>query len=234
MPALPPRDEMSASIARAVYAPTNISQGDSVITGPFPIDVIWLWFKDDATQPERQEAVDAIDGEVIGGKRIRPGGIYYIRIRTGGTSDSLQRAIARLKRFPQVRLATVDLSLVSGVVHAQIPNRCSVARPDDNRALSQLQHWVTSTGAVPARDSLLRSLGVYGVSRDQIARVTDDSTCARAIATRASFLQIADDGRPIRVYLVGTEYFVEEIGSKERRIFWIFDQSWNYAHGLAL
>jgi hypothetical protein len=131
-------------------------------------------------------------------------------------------------------LLVVLLVVTAGIAHAQTANRCAVTRPDDSQALSQLQDWVASAGQDPNRDTILRSLGVYGVSRAQITRITDDTTCMRAIAARASFRRINDDSRPIRVYLVGTEYFVEEVGSRERRVFWIFDQAWDHQHNFAL
>jgi len=112
VPALPPNQDMTDSIAREVYSPSNISEGDSVITGPFPRDVLWVWFQDAATQPERQAAIDLIRGIVIGGAPVRPGGIYYVRIHADGTTGPLQHAIAMLKALPQIRLATVDLNLI--------------------------------------------------------------------------------------------------------------------------
>jgi hypothetical protein len=46
---------------------------------PFPRDLIVLAFKEDASQRERQQAVDAVGGEVIGGEHIDRGGYYYVR-----------------------------------------------------------------------------------------------------------------------------------------------------------
>lgn len=112
MPEAPP-DGLSWEVATEIYAPTNVVSGDSVMTGPYPRDVIWLWFNDDATQAERQAAVDSIGGEVIGGAAIRPGGVYYVRIEDDGTAGPLHAAIAKLRTLSQVRLATPDLSLVT-------------------------------------------------------------------------------------------------------------------------
>jgi hypothetical protein len=112
VPALPPNQDMTVNVAREVYSPSNISEGDSVITGPFPRDVLWVWFQDGAGQPERQAAIDLIHGTVVGGAPIRPGGIYHVRIHANGTTGPLQRAIAALKTLPQIRLATVDLSIL--------------------------------------------------------------------------------------------------------------------------
>lgn len=108
--ALPP-NTLPRAVAQEIYAPGNIVQEHPAMTGPYPRDVIWLVFRDDATQSDRQAAVDAIQGEVIGGAYVRPGGIYYIRIPHDGTADPLHAAIAYLKTLPAVRTATPDLSL---------------------------------------------------------------------------------------------------------------------------
>jgi hypothetical protein len=113
VPALPPNQNMTTRVGREVYSPSNITEGDSLMTGPFPRDVLWVWFQDAATQPERQAAIDLIHGIVIGGQPVRPGGIYYVRIHADGTTGPLQRAIATLKALPQIRLATVDLSILT-------------------------------------------------------------------------------------------------------------------------
>jgi hypothetical protein len=113
VPALPPNQYMADSVASEVYSPSNISEGDSVITGPFPRDLLWVWFQDGASQPERQAAIDLIHGKVVGGAPVRFGGIYYVRIHADGTTGRLQRAIAMLKALPQIRLATVDLSILT-------------------------------------------------------------------------------------------------------------------------
>jgi hypothetical protein len=75
---------------------------------PFPRDLIVLAFKEDATQSERQQAVDAVGGEVIGGEQIDRGGYYYVRIRSDGKADALFRAITKLKTFPKVDLASPE------------------------------------------------------------------------------------------------------------------------------
>lgn len=93
VPAVPP-DSTPAWVYEEIYRPENIVREDSIMTGPYPRDMIWLWFRDDAPQELRQAAIDAIDGLVVGGKAVRPGGVYYVRIEHDGTSGSLHRAIA--------------------------------------------------------------------------------------------------------------------------------------------
>jgi hypothetical protein len=111
VPGLPPTTGMPNDVAAEVYAAGNIVREDSVMTGPYPRDMIWVWFRDNASQVQRQAAIDAISGIVVGGYRFRPGGVYYVRIKHDGTTVPLHSAIAKLKTFPQVSAATPDLSL---------------------------------------------------------------------------------------------------------------------------
>ena len=60
-------------------------------------------FKEGATQPERQQAIDAVGGEVIGGEHVDRGGYYYVRIPSDGTADVLFRTIAKLLKGKFVR-----------------------------------------------------------------------------------------------------------------------------------
>jgi hypothetical protein len=110
VPALPPVTGMSGDLAKTIYAPANIVLEDSVETGPYPRDMIWLWFRNGASQAERRDAVDAICGIVVGGFRFRPGGVYYVHIAEDGTTVPLDTAIRKLMTFPQVMSATPDLS----------------------------------------------------------------------------------------------------------------------------
>ena len=114
VPSLPPTTGLPSNIASQSYATTNLVTRDEMFTGPFPRDLIWVWFRDDASQRDRQEAITAIRGEVVGGFRYRPGGVYYVRIKDDGTAAPLHRAISRLRQFSQVVEATPDLSLTLG------------------------------------------------------------------------------------------------------------------------
>jgi hypothetical protein len=115
VPALPPAEGLPLEVAAEVYAPANIVHEDPHMTGPYPRDMIWLWFRDDASQAGRQAAVDSVGGQVVGGSRVRPGGVYYVRICHDGTAGPLHAALARLTALPQVSLATPDLNLMSGL-----------------------------------------------------------------------------------------------------------------------
>jgi hypothetical protein len=107
-----PPDRLDAAVAAEIYAPENIVHTHREMTGPYPIDVIWVAFHDDSPRAVRQAAVELVCGEVIGGSAVRAGGIYYIRIRHEGTADALHAAIRRLKELPAVVLASPDLGLI--------------------------------------------------------------------------------------------------------------------------
>lgn len=131
-------------------------------------------------------------------------------------------------------IALVAPMLVASIAGAQTPNRCSMLQPDDSAALLSVQRFVADMGHAPAIDSLRRTIGVGGVPSSDVIRVTDDTTCARALAARATFRAMTDDGRPIRLFRAGDRYFVEEIGSREWRVMWVFDRSWKHVSNLAL
>jgi hypothetical protein len=107
VPALPP-DSVPSALWDEVHAPENIIPSSPEWGVPFPRNLIVLAFKEDATQTERQQAIDAVGGEVIGGEHIDRGGYYYVRIRSDGTADALFRAITKLKTFPKVDLASPE------------------------------------------------------------------------------------------------------------------------------
>ncbi|MGQ0813249.1 MAG: S8 family peptidase, partial [Gemmatimonadota bacterium] len=75
--------------------------------GPlFPRDIVLVRFALEASQSERQQAVDAIDGEVVGGIQTPPDdGYYVIRISDHGTLGPLQRALSALGGMVSVRVA---------------------------------------------------------------------------------------------------------------------------------
>jgi len=112
VPALPP-DSVPSALWDEIHAPEHIIPSSPEWGVPFPRNLIVLAFKEDATQTERQQAVDAVGGEVIGGEHIDRGGYYYVRIRSDGTADALFRAITKLKTFPTVDLASPELPPVS-------------------------------------------------------------------------------------------------------------------------
>lgn len=104
-----PPDSVPDSVWKAMYAPENMSPPTPEWGAPFPRNLIRLGFRDRATREEKQAAIDAIHGIVVGGAPIYRGGAYYVRIQDDGTSRPLFRAIKKLRSMPQVELASPDL-----------------------------------------------------------------------------------------------------------------------------
>jgi hypothetical protein len=102
---------MPTSTFHDVYGTSNIVHQDPRITGPYPKDVVWVYFQNHSSEGERQAAFDSVGGVVIATQPIGPGGIYYVRLPTGANADSLHQAIGKLETLPQVHLASPDLSL---------------------------------------------------------------------------------------------------------------------------
>jgi len=110
VPALPPTTGIPAAIAAEIYEPGNIVAGDSIITGPFPRDVVWVWFREDASADARRAAIAGVRGVVIGGRRVDAGGVYYVRLGPRGRALGVGEAITMLRKQPYVVLATPDMS----------------------------------------------------------------------------------------------------------------------------
>jgi hypothetical protein len=66
--------------------------------------IVVISFKDDAPQAERQAAVDAIHGVVVGGFRLVPIAKYYVRI-PGTSFEDIMAACRRVSALTQVEFA---------------------------------------------------------------------------------------------------------------------------------
>lgn len=109
----------------------------SQLAGGATRDALWLTFKPNATLDEREEALEAVDGTVVGGSILGSPNRYYVRIPVPSKSDKqpLMRAIRTLSRLPQVRFATLDL-------HSDI--NAEYLRPKDASAFAS---WVLARSA---------------------------------------------------------------------------------------
>jgi hypothetical protein len=77
------------------------------VPGHVTRDLVWLIFKRTATIEDRQEALDAVDGVVVGGGLLGAGNNYLVRILAPSDSGAgpLLRALDTLNKLPQVQSA---------------------------------------------------------------------------------------------------------------------------------
>src|SRR5688572_29669770 len=88
---------------REVYTDTNVTSRSPEITGPILKNIVLVAFQPGTPQPKRQEAVDAIGGEVLGGLReLGDDGYYFVRVPSDSLARGVFAAIRQLKRLPQV------------------------------------------------------------------------------------------------------------------------------------
>jgi subtilisin family serine protease len=94
------------TVPESIFDPANVVLNAPEFTGSILRDIVVLEFQETASQAERQEAVDLVDGEVVGGWQFGVGeGWYAVRIPDDGTTEPLFRAIRVLTGLPQVVLA---------------------------------------------------------------------------------------------------------------------------------
>ncbi|MBK7351826.1 MAG: S8 family serine peptidase [Gemmatimonadetes bacterium] len=108
VPALPP-DSISSATWLALHDTLNLEPASAAYPIPFPRNLILVTFRENTPLGEKQAAIDAIGGQVVGGNPIGNGGVYYVTIASDGTTTPLFNAIAQLKSLPQVLLATPEL-----------------------------------------------------------------------------------------------------------------------------
>jgi hypothetical protein len=101
VPASPPD-----TIPAWIVADSNLV-GDSVQTAAyFYANVIRVRFRTGTSQADRQAAIDAVQGVVVGGRPYPAGeGAYYVRIEAGRRIEPLRAAATRLRGMRQVAVA---------------------------------------------------------------------------------------------------------------------------------
>lgn len=91
-------------------SPDNLLTGDSRFPGRVVRNKVWLAFRHDATIEQRQAAIDAVQGVVVGGRRIGAVPYYYLRIPANPDSAGtpLEQTIRALAVMPQVQHVMPD------------------------------------------------------------------------------------------------------------------------------
>lgn len=96
------------TVPQGLYDSANVVPYAPGSKGGFLRGILLVVFEPEATPAERQEAIDAVDGEVVGGIRMDPlEGYYVVRVQ-GDTFHELLAVIARLEALPQVEFARPD------------------------------------------------------------------------------------------------------------------------------
>jgi hypothetical protein len=113
-PAAVPLDEVEDS-----RSPANVVTQDPRFPGRVARNKLWLAFRHDATPDQRQAAVDAVQGVVVGGRRIGTVAYYYLRIPANPDSGGgpLEQAIRALAIMPQVQHVMPDNVALPGLAH---------------------------------------------------------------------------------------------------------------------
>jgi hypothetical protein len=87
-----------------VFADSNVVSDSVQSAAAFYANVIEVKFVPGASQANRQTAIDAVGGEVVGGESLPAGGegAYFVRIAAGRQIDPLREAARALRAMPQV------------------------------------------------------------------------------------------------------------------------------------
>jgi hypothetical protein len=95
-----------------VYSSSNLDSNTTALGGVFLKNIVIVEFKPSASQSERQSAVDAVKGSVVGGVPSRAGeGHYYVSVPDSTQGGGLVSATQRLRSLPQVQLATYEFDV---------------------------------------------------------------------------------------------------------------------------
>lgn len=101
-----------SAMASHIYSDSNRVVVSDYFSGIYPRDIVWVVFVPESTVSERQAAVAAIGGRVVGGQAVTQHGFYYVQIVGDSTDTPLWRAISELESLPQVERAIIDTSLM--------------------------------------------------------------------------------------------------------------------------
>ncbi|HEX8390788.1 MAG TPA: S8 family serine peptidase [Longimicrobium sp.] len=103
---LPPENWLISpdSVAR-LYALPRLAWNDTRLPGPYPLNIVSIIFKYDASHEDRRSAIDVVNGEVIGGNGMS----YFVLIKDNGTAGPLWTAVDRLRTMPQVAYAGPEI-----------------------------------------------------------------------------------------------------------------------------
>jgi hypothetical protein len=103
--------EAPDSVPAWVRADSNLTGPSAYIPVKFRKNILVVQFRREATQPQRQAAVDLVAGTVVGGHNRGSGnGIYLVRVADPGDGSRLVHAGKQLQALPVVFAASPDMA----------------------------------------------------------------------------------------------------------------------------
>src|SRR6185437_520341 len=97
------------TVPAGYYSYSNLVQNPDSFPGLFYRDIVSIFFQATASQPQRQAAIDAIGGSVIGGVRFgTTDGLYLVRLPHDSTNNRVFGATDQLRGMSSVAVAGPD------------------------------------------------------------------------------------------------------------------------------
>jgi subtilisin family serine protease len=161
------------------YPESRLIRGSPTLSGTFVRDVLIVLFTPEATQQQRQSAIDQVQGTVIGGTRLTDtDGFYIVKIPDTGSEAPLFDALEALEALPHVVRAQPEMILEDAALY-QRPNDgfgfqkadwslTRTGQPDLNWAMEDIRAplaWGCSTGDNSTAVAVV-DLGIWGGNSD--------------------------------------------------------------------
>src|SRR5206468_2988728 len=97
------------SVPAWLHNEANVVRNSERSPFPFVKDVVVVLFAPSATQRQRQAAIDAVHGRVIGGVRLNgTDGSYFVALPPDSTHARVFQAVAELKKIHSIVAAMPD------------------------------------------------------------------------------------------------------------------------------
>ena len=127
---------------------------------------------------------------------------------------------------------TAMASCAPAAAATRAPTTAPACRPADataNRTIDELKEDVVSTD--PTTRGLLDSLKITATRASDVAYVTDEKTCAKAVTALRTLWAGRSTSDQVHVYKVGTDFLVEDPSLDQGADFrglQVFDRRWVY------
>ena len=133
------------SIPRDFFADSNLTTDAARWPAPLVKDAVMVIFTSTATQAERQAAIDAVQGFVVGGAILDTSySIYLLKLPRDTTNDRVFSAVDALSTRPEVNLATIA---------GFFPSEPQGQRPNDGPGMQRSDWKLDISAAFPIAES---------------------------------------------------------------------------------